>query len=142
MIYTALLIPADILEPIQEVEFNTNAPESWPELIGLDDNEIGFLTYAHHGVQYMHDDISLLRDHSDVNLRMNLLDAKLVKGGGIRLTNMLEGDFLLVGVDAAGETMDVPQHIKDLAHEAHKDGVVLDRQVSEAQVKLKAAGAI
>lgn len=142
MLHTALIIPADITEPLKEVPFDDQDPASWPKLIGLDDNYLDFTTYLQHGVQTMHDDISLLRDHSEVNLRMNLLDGKLTRGGGIRLSNMLSGDFLLIGTTVEGETTDVPQTVKDLAMQAHQDGVVLSRRVAEAQVKLRAQGAI
>ena len=143
MFYTALLIPADMLSPLEPVGLDTSDADSWPELINIPDNHLGFTHYPSHGVWTMFDEDALLRDpRPEVNLRMNLMDGKLTNGSGIRLTNMLRGDFLLTGVNADGETCDLPQTMIDLAREVHREAVVLNRKVSEAQVGLRQKGVI
>lgn len=143
-IHKAILIPADMLAPIQETEFDDNDVDSWGPQVGVHDGHVSLLTYIPRGCQAIHDDIAKLRDEElNVNLRMNLIDAKLVGRGGMRLTDMLEGDFLMVGVDPdSGDSCDVPESVEQVIRDAHKEAVVLDRQVQEAEVRLKAQGVI
>lgn len=142
-IHKALLIPADLVAPLQDVDFDDNDVDSWGPQVGVHDGNVGVMSYRPHGVQVIHDDIAFLRDEEvEVNLRMNMLDGKFTSGGGIRLTNMLRGDFLLVGLTEWGDSADIPQHVVDLARETQKEAVVLGRKVAEAEVRLKEEGLI
>lgn len=141
-LFEALIVPADTSEPLVRIHFDDMAPSTWGALIGIDDDKTSVMTYREHGILVIIDDIANLREEpAMVNMRMNLLDGKLRRGGGIRLTNMLAGDMLIVGFDAvSGETDDLPPHMYDLMEEISRESVVLTRKVMEAQARLRQNG--
>ena len=139
----AMLIPADILKPLEFVDFHPEKVETWPELLGLPDNHVGFMTYPYQGVAFMHDDDAYLRDGElQVNMRMNLLDGQLTGRGGMRLSHMLAGDFVMTGIDAGGESVDIPQTMIDIVEDVHLKALELEMSVREAREKLRANGVI
>lgn len=141
--FKSLLIPADITEPLKTLDFDSVKPQFWSLMLNLPDNSLDFMTFPQHGVQFMFDALAFERGVHNPNLRVNMLEGRLRNGGkSMRLTNMLEGNFLLIGMDKDRNAADVPEHIADLAEEVDREAVVFSRQVDEATVALRAKGVI
>lgn len=141
--FKSLLIPADITEPLKTLDFDSVKPQFWSLMLNLPDNSLDFMTFPQHGVQLMFDKHAFDREGYSPNLRVNMLDGRLRNGGkSMRLMNMLEGNFLVIGLTPDGNSADVPEHIVDLAEEVDREAVVFSRQVDEATIALRAKGVI
>lgn len=141
--FTSLLIPADINEPLKRLDFDNANPFVWSLMLNLPDNSLDFMAFPQHGVQLMFDEHAFDREGYSPNMRVNMLEGRLRNGGNsMRLTNLLEGNFLLIGLDQDRNAADVPEHMLDFAEEVGRDAVWFSRQVDEATVALRAEGVI
>lgn len=110
--YKAVLIPAIITAPVQVVE-TEDTSEALARLVFGElypkQDEIDFGFFSRFGVQLVFDDFGLLRPElPPINHRAMRLWAMLRSMDVQDFHAPLRGNFVLLGVDPAGETVDVP----------------------------------
>lgn len=95
--------------PVERIEFDPHAVDTWGALVG-DPSGVDFITVREQGIQFVVGDTSILRD-APHNRRARWY----LRGTGRWNIGPVRGDVLIIGVDQAGESADVPAPLLGLA---------------------------
>jgi len=112
--HRAIVVPADLRQPITTVDAGI---DDYRELVfGKDHHDpvLSFSSIAPRKMQVCYDDLGLYREHRPPNFRARRLWAALA---GISLGRMshLVGNYVFLGLDSRGETIDVPDDVVEMA---------------------------
>jgi hypothetical protein len=110
-----LFIPWDDMKPIEIKDFNDEDQYGMVKAVFPHENGDDFIistsSFRHAGAQLWYDDLGSYNQRAHINMRAMKLWGYLA--GRHDFTQYLYGDFFAIGLDDVGETVDVPDRVKN-----------------------------